>query len=52
MAGLVYDTAKKLARLKDLKPRKIAQVFELELNSRKATPKKIVAGTLEFFIQN
>lgn len=52
MAGLVYDTAKKLSRLKDLKPQRIAQIFELELNTRKATPKKIVAGTLEFFIQN
>lgn len=52
MAGLVYDTAKKLSRLKNLKPQKIANVFELELNVRGATPKKIVAGTLEFFIQN
>lgn len=52
MAGLAYDTAKKLSRLKDLKPQRIANIFELELNVRGTTPKKIVAGMLEFFIQN
>lgn len=52
MAGLAYGTAKKLSRLKDLKPKKIADMFELELNVRGTTPKKIVASMLEFFIQN
>ena len=52
MAGLVYETAKKLSRLKNLKPRKIANVFELELNCRKATPRTIAENTIEFFIQN